>query len=700
MILRVMGGAGFGAWLAKLFVDVNTLPFDAYGAIQLTFLTAVYIYLSYRAAKLSEVGIECLLLVPGWSAVVGTIIMPLCAAFPEAVILLTAGLGSKAGDGAISVGVGSLTGITLLELTVPLFLVVWAGRVSVLKETFAAHVARHRAAQLKQKDGEGAALIPPASQRGAAADKDKDRVAGEVAGDKGHGDGPAGPAGVCNYEKPEGVDHGWRKLYPPGDKSMTGTAVEYGPVVHTYAKIMLFSLGPYIVIQSQYSPVSCMQIPALIYGAEVDPESSAANVFSAFLLVSMILAAMGFVALLAYTHLLATRNVGGNEALNSRMDGIRLRALEDKTLTLRAACAQLTTKIEKERARMDSQTLARIDAGEEALFNALSTSTQRSLGETLKPFFDRFDVHHSGRLDKDAVKAVFVDLGEKPSDKQLKEFMQMADSDGSGFIEFGEFLEAMLAYMLGELTFHKTPRGKRTARGSVGEIAMGVAMLSDGEIQKGGTARSDATGADAHGHGDGEHGHDHETGDHEHTEEEMLTLLIGEMILAYNHGTHKTRRTVTMVAQEIEAATVMHNTLCLFALLLALYLKGVPWTFYAEAVTLVTFTFLVAYILMRKTRLYLWEGVLLLVMFPLSLAFMKLMALSAGQELGLVKHGGAHGDHHGDHGHGDAHGDGHGDAHGEEGHGEAHGESHGEVGAQSHGVSDHFLQNHHGEPAH
>eukprot|EP00400_MALV-I_sp_L67-5_P000642 gene642-237_t len=73
-------------------------------------------------------GSELLLLVPRLGDFVGSIVLPILGAVPDAILILFSGLGSDANE-QIDVGVGVLAGSTTMLLTLPWFISIWAGKV-------------------------------------------------------------------------------------------------------------------------------------------------------------------------------------------------------------------------------------------------------------------------------------------------------------------------------------------------------------------------------------------------------------------------------------------------------------------------------------------------------------------------------------------------------------------------------------------
>jgi len=79
--------------------------------------------------------------------------------------------------------------------------------------------------------------------------------------------------------------------------------------------------------------------------------------------------------------------------------------------------------------------------------------------EQLREAFDLFDVDKSGAIDYKELKAALKALGMKIDKHELKKMITEVDADGSGSIEFPEFLQMMTAKMGGRL-----PDAPRPAR--------------------------------------------------------------------------------------------------------------------------------------------------------------------------------------------------------------------------------------------
>jgi len=102
------------------------------GATGLLWLFLSYGYILYKASNMIAEGSDLLLLVPSVAGIVGSIILPILGAVPDGAIMLFSGLGDKEqAQETLSVGVGALAGSTIMLLTIPFSLSLFAGRVDL-----------------------------------------------------------------------------------------------------------------------------------------------------------------------------------------------------------------------------------------------------------------------------------------------------------------------------------------------------------------------------------------------------------------------------------------------------------------------------------------------------------------------------------------------------------------------------------------
>merc|ERR1711948_191109 len=76
----------------------------------------------------------------------------------------------------------------------------------------------------------------------------------------------------------------------------------------------------------------------------------------------------------------------------------------------------------------------------------------------LKLQFQTFDLNMDGLIDYNELGQVLDDLGDKSSQQRRKQYFDDMDADGSGAIDFEEFLHLSTAYRLASMTWiiHKT----------------------------------------------------------------------------------------------------------------------------------------------------------------------------------------------------------------------------------------------------
>lgn len=105
----------FDEFLSELFADPTTLHGGA-GMLQIIILLCAYGYVLMQASHMVSDGSELLLLVPAYSGIVGSVVLPILGAVPDGAIILFSGLGPDAQE-KLRVGIGALAGSTILLLT-------------------------------------------------------------------------------------------------------------------------------------------------------------------------------------------------------------------------------------------------------------------------------------------------------------------------------------------------------------------------------------------------------------------------------------------------------------------------------------------------------------------------------------------------------------------------------------------------------
>jgi Ca2+/Na+ antiporter len=106
------------------------IPPETCNGFQLLFLTAVYGFCLFKGSGMISDGSELLLLVPSIAGMVGSIVLPVVGTVPDTLMVLFSGLGPNAEE-TVSVGVGAIAGATIMIITIPWFLSIIGGRVSI-----------------------------------------------------------------------------------------------------------------------------------------------------------------------------------------------------------------------------------------------------------------------------------------------------------------------------------------------------------------------------------------------------------------------------------------------------------------------------------------------------------------------------------------------------------------------------------------
>merc|ERR1719181_1632631 len=105
---------------------------DGMNAWQLFFVFLVYGYVLFISADMIGDGAELLLLVPEYAGMVGSIVLPILGAIPDGMMVLFSGIGPiEVAQENVAVGVGALAGSTIMLLTLPWIISVYAGQVDM-----------------------------------------------------------------------------------------------------------------------------------------------------------------------------------------------------------------------------------------------------------------------------------------------------------------------------------------------------------------------------------------------------------------------------------------------------------------------------------------------------------------------------------------------------------------------------------------
>ena len=108
-----------------------------------------------------------------------------------------------------------------------------------------------------------------------------------------------------------------------------------------------------------------------------------------------------------------------------------------------------------------------------------------------------------------------------------------------------------------------------------------------------------------------------------------LASNASELIASYKYAQKKTRKTITISFSALLGAAVMNNTFCLGIFMGLMVGQGLQWTFSAETVVIVLVQ-LYMFFMANKQVHYLRDGLLVVLLYPLSLVLVALLENAAG----------------------------------------------------------------------
>jgi Ca2+/H+ antiporter len=560
-----------GGW----FIDVTALPADNHGFFQVLCLCAVYGYgLTYAATLISD-GSELLLFIPSIAGLVGSVVLPVLGAVPDGMIVFFSGMGPQA-QAKLSVGVGALAGSTIMLLTIPWFLSIVGGRVSM------------------------------------------------------------GNNGKPNY--------GNKSVASVMDIAQwSASGVKLTSDINRGAYLMIITCMPYLLLQ----------VPGLMYeNASLREVAAAEHSWAAFGFLSCLFL---FCAYLYYSYKLSESNQNNSQIL-TREEVIKA-GIEKGTISilgLMQSEREYAMKLQQQ--RMNS-TAGSGDAKYGAVDTVDSGDEYRDrVSRLIKPFFHRYDTDRSGSLELDELGRIFSDMGEQLSSHALKIKFSIFDVDGDGHVDFEEFVTGVCDYI-------RDP----------------TCLAVPGDDGEGGMKGSSTIGSDLDAYEDG--GEDNSDGEEDedddipediaslpadHQQAAILnrsilwmgggTLLVlvlsdpmcdvlneigvrmeinpfyvafvlaplasnaSEVIASYSYACKRTVTTMTVSLSALEGAAIMNNTFVFGIFTMLVYSQGLAWRYFAETLAMLVVQCLVGFYAL-KTCHTLFDGVLILCIFPLSLVF-------------------------------------------------------------------------------
>lgn len=559
---------------------------------QVTIQMGLYGYVLFIAADMIGDGAEMLLLVPKYAGLVGSIVLPILGAVPDGMMVLCSGLGSPdEAQKEVAVGVGALAGSTIMLLTLPWFLSIWCGRVNI--------------------DNSG--TFPP----------------------------PAYSSAI--------------KLDPemPLLRSLSSTGVGIGKPLKKNAKMMLGTATTYLIIQGPAFKVDSQaaykemspheQVEERIY------ESGFENVFA---WAGLAASTLWFFIYLYLSYVESTQERG---QVQEQIQRVTYAEIQKGTLTLRGAMADFR-----------NTTFDAVKDGnlEEGLLNTSETtdSQVRHLSRLLVPFFGQYDENGDNKINFDEFKNIMRDLGERPNLADERKLFESADADKSGSIEFEEFVVCMMAFALspdkGKSLENTGPpkriptagayiQDMRTEDEEEGDPAEQEDMPEDlrslspeqqqAQVKKRAFSSMfwgsvlvllfsdpmcDCLGLFA---------------DKIEVPKFYVSFLLAplasnasELVSAMKLAQKRTLSSMVQSLSTLEGAAIMNNTFCLGIFLVLIVWKGLAWQFSAETISIIAIQVVIGVIVLLKDTEKLFDGVLILLLYPLALLIVYVLENKMG----------------------------------------------------------------------
>jgi Ca2+/Na+ antiporter len=600
--------------------DGGRLSEGFYGVFQLLFLMAAYGYVLVNAATLIGDGAELLLLVPEYATLVGTLVLPILGAVPDGAIVLFSGMGADAQE-QLSVGMGALAGSTIMLLTIPWFLAVYAGRVDIVNGQCA----------YKPKKGE------------------KKLTEGT----------PMGSAGVAPDQ-----------AVPNSCIIMLFTSI-------TYIIIQAPALFGHSADGSRNTTSLIKLIPQDGDHGDIKGEKT-------FALVGMLFAGVLFVAVCVY-QVRAGSTEAVKAVLNGAIERKQKESLDAGLITFRGMFTETLLKAAtaNEQAVTIGEPMRRTQsAPSHPLRPGLATPLVGSADATadsdkkvrhfLKPYFHKYDDDNSDSMDVHEIRQLFNDLGESASPDYIHAIIDKYDADRSGDISFDEFCHIMIAFARGEVG---TPQG---TDGRIDATELGSIQAQPGGPEQGGGDQEEEGDEEESEEEDEEIPEDladlspeeqqsrikkralwqmgagtvlcllfsdpmvdvlGALGDVTHIPPFYISFVLAplasngtELLAAYSFALKKTKKSITVSLSQLEGAAIMNNTFCLAIFLFLIWSGGgsfgppLEWAYSAEVLAILFVQCMVG-AFARKKIITMLDGWLILALYPVSLILVMILEI-------------------------------------------------------------------------
>lgn len=551
----------------------------------------LYGYVLSIGADLIGDGAELLMLCPSIAPLVGSIVVPILGAVPDGMMVLCSGLGDDA-QNQINVGVGALAGSTVMLLTLPWFLSIWKGRVTI-------------------KDG------------------------------------------APNYRATDGKK--LQDIQGNAMAQVYGALVNSGVAVHEQvkvnAKIMFTTTIPFLVIQVPTFFVDNSEHDMATQKTFERPFGIVGCIMCVILFADYMRRMLNTATLEGsdVKNQIAQKTVegikGGHLTLCGAMHEFREEVMQELEEVAKGGGGE-TGVLQKDLSK------SLLDKGKEKQ-KAKAESTVLHMCDVLKPFFKKYDQDGDQKINKAEFKSLLLDLGEKIDEEHTNVIFEAADIDKSGTVEFEEFVACIMAFALDpkrkDLDSPNQGGGDEGGGGGGGEegdeeeedMPPDLADLDPKEQQKAIKQRAcwkmfigsvivllfsdpmcDLLGT---------------MGDKADIPPFYISFLIAplasnasELVSAMTLAAKKTEKSMRQSLSTLCGAAIMNNTFCLSIFFLVFIIQDLVWKFSAETISIVSIQYAVGAIAILKPSQTLLEGLFILCLYPAAMGIVYVLKTYVG----------------------------------------------------------------------
>eukprot|EP00931_Biecheleriopsis_adriatica_P120024 TRINITY_DN95176_c0_g1_i1.p1 TRINITY_DN95176_c0_g1~~TRINITY_DN95176_c0_g1_i1.p1 ORF type:complete len:603 (-),score=114.91 TRINITY_DN95176_c0_g1_i1:25-1632(-) len=444
-------------------------------------------------------------------------------------------------------------------------------------------------------------------------------------------------------------------------QSFWSSGVKPAPYIRTNALVMLCScLICYLIVE----------VPALIYMNET--KAAEVHAVKPFAWAGVVITFIFFVAYIALQYRLANSAApevqlqrreeetefaelqyqAAQDALKKRVTDTMVKAIRTSQMSLRGVVMDLLPQ----HALQNDSSERLVAESDEKLSSSLKAVTT--------PLFNMFDTNSDGTLSKDEMGHLMFVLGEHVSAEDFERLFAESDSDGSGSIEFDEFVSWLTRLLKSQGS---------TSSGAWAGRAVTDASMTAVEIEVGGVSGAAAD-------------------DEEEEKEEIempedirdmpahvqrsrvlkraarymgtgtmivilfsdpmvdvldaigtrigvpsffVAFLLGplasnasEMLASYTYAQKKSKSSISVALSQLLGAACMNNTFCLFIFYILVAARGFAWTYHAEVAAIVAVQVIMCILASQKVQTV-TSGMIVISLLPLSLALVAVLKATA-----------------------------------------------------------------------